>query len=172
MGIHKYRATKQLDVRMVERLKWNPDAICWITGRRYPVCNKIIRCGNLYFVEQQGEVVHSYYALMNKDALRACDCFQEVTLKDWLNIDKSYCILETSTSLNQHIIAILNIMVDVLPPFITIHKGSNFSFEVDEAGNYSVEIEIYGMLDKSRALGDDCWFYEYDDDGDAIMRTV
>ena len=161
----------QLDAMIMKQLIFNLNGIRLTTGRQYPACDKIIRCGHFYTVEQQGEAPHSYYVLMHKDTLITCDYFQEVPLTEWLNIDHRCFELKVSTSLNQIITAILNAMVSVLPLFITIHKGSNFKFEVDRAENYSVEIEIYGMLYENEPNRDGCYFYEYDDDGDAIMKT-
>ena len=40
-------------------------------------------------------------------------------------------------------------MTEDLPSFITIHEESSIRFKFDGAGEYSAEIEIYGMLDKS-----------------------
>ena len=167
MGIHRYKATKQVDARMLEWLRVSPDAISLMLNRRYPVCNKLIRCGSYYCVEEQGEIALSYYRLLPKDTFRTWDSFQKVTLQDGL--DNQFV---TSKCLNQQIIAIFNVMAEDLPSFITIHEESSIRFEVDGAGECSAEIEIYGMLGTSQPVGNECDFYEYDHAGDAVMRTV
>ena len=166
MGICRYTDRKQLDARMIERLKWNSDGI-YVSDRRYHVCNKLIRCRGLYYVEDQGEVAFSCYELKRGDRFRAWDFYQEVN-----PLDGSKNISETSKSLNMKMISLFNVMRSIIPSFITIHEGSSIRFELDGVGKCFAEIEIYGMLEKGESLGSECDFYEYDNAGDAVMRTV